>query len=111
MTGVQTCALPIYEPAAWLDRSGQQALLEAIDAVRSRGATVVVISHQPALLRNADRIAVMNGGVIEVIGPAQKVLAQLSGRQSAGRGGIGTNPSVVSAAGSPPIAPIASGAL
>ena len=99
------------EPAAWLDRSGQQALLEAIDAVRSRGATVVVISHQPALLRNADRIAVMNGGVIEVIGPAQKVLAQLSGRQSAGRGGIGTNPSVVSAAGSPPIAPIASGAL
>ena len=67
------------EPAAWLDRSAQQALLETMNAARQRGAVVVVITHQVSLLRKADRIAVLNNGSVELIGTAEKVLSHLSG--------------------------------
>ena len=67
------------EPAAWLDRSAQQALLETVGAARQRGAVVVVITHQVSLLRKADRIALLNNGSVELIGNAEKVLSHLSG--------------------------------
>lgn len=73
--------LVLDEPAAWLDHSAQQALLGAIDAARARGATVVMITHQPSLLKNASRIVVMNGGAVELSGPADKVLAHLAGNR------------------------------
>ena len=73
--------LVLDEPAAWLDHAGQQALLSSIDQARARGAAVVMITHQPALLKNASRIAVMNGGAIEMVGPADKVMAHLAGKR------------------------------
>lgn len=73
--------LILDEPAAWLDHAGQQALLSSIDQARARGAAVVMITHQPALLRNASRIAVMNGGTLEMVGPADKVMAHLAGKR------------------------------
>jgi ABC-type protease/lipase transport system fused ATPase/permease subunit len=73
--------LVLDEPAAWLDHSAQQALIKAIDGARARGATVVMITHQPAFLRQANRIAVMNSGSIELIGPTEKVMAHLSGKR------------------------------
>ncbi len=73
--------LVLDEPTAWLDHAAQQALMNAIEAARARGATVVLMTHQPALLKNASRIVVMNGGAIELSGPAEKVLAHLAGRR------------------------------
>jgi PrtD family type I secretion system ABC transporter len=72
------------EPTAWLDSAAQQALFEAIRTARENGAAVVVITHQPALLRRADRIAVLNNGSIEAIGAADKVMAHLSGATKPG---------------------------
>ena len=80
--------LVLDEPAAWLDHAGQQALLGAVDQARARGAAVVIITHQPALLKNASRIVVMNGGAIEFAGPADKVMAHLAGRRSAASQGV-----------------------
>ena len=74
--------LVLDEPAAWLDHAGQQALLGAVDRARARGAAVVMITHQPTLLKNASRIVVMNGGAVEFAGPADKVMAHLAGRRS-----------------------------
>lgn len=73
--------LVLDEPAAWLDHAGQQALLSSIDQARARGAAVVMITHQPALLKNASRIAVMNSGTVEMVGPADKVMAYLAGKR------------------------------
>lgn len=99
--------LVLDEPAAWLDHSAQQALIKAIDGARARGATVVMITHQPAFLRQANRIAVMNSGAIELIGPAEKVMAHLSGKRmtSAPEPAQGTVPaSPVSSLTTPPSA-------
>jgi PrtD family type I secretion system ABC transporter len=74
--------LVLDEPAAWLDQAAQVALIEAIEVARARGAAVAVMTHQPGLLRNADRIAVMKAGAIEMIGPRFKVFQQLGGRAS-----------------------------
>jgi len=65
------------EPAAWVDQFAQNALLQAIDVVRARGAAVALITHQPALLRGADRIAVMRNGGIEMLGPRGQVMQRI----------------------------------
>ncbi|MEN9774868.1 MAG: hypothetical protein RL322_1938 [Pseudomonadota bacterium] len=93
------------EPAAWVDQATQTALSRAIERARERGAGVVVITHQPTLLRSADRIAVMRGGAIELLGPRDEVLRQLAG-QGRGMARRGTVGDPFSAAGNPPGGPV-----
>ncbi len=92
----------------------------AIEAARARGATVVLITHQPALLRNANRIVVMNGGAVELSGPADKVLAHLAGKRGGApnptsapnRLATSPNPAApVGAVGVNPVTAVATGAL
>ena len=45
------------EPNASLDGAGDEALNEAILAVRQRGGVVIVITHRPAALGNVDLVA------------------------------------------------------
>lgn len=82
------------EPAAWVDQLAQSALLQAIDSARSRGAGIALITHQPALLRAADRIAVIRGGVIEMLGPRGQVLQRIGMRARAPSGDEATGEGV-----------------
>lgn len=66
------------EPNSSLDTEGEQALGEAIAALKESGATVVVITHRPSILAGADKIAVVIGGRIERIGPAKEMISALS---------------------------------
>jgi len=59
------------EPNANLDSDGEQALRLAIDELRTRGATVVLITQRTQILSVADRIVVMRDGGIERIGVRQ----------------------------------------
>jgi PrtD family type I secretion system ABC transporter len=72
------------EPAAWIDQSAQASLLQALDRVAQRGGAAVVITHQPGLLRSADRLAVMRNGAIDVLGPRNAVLRRITNGQVAG---------------------------
>jgi PrtD family type I secretion system ABC transporter len=67
------------EPNANLDAEGEEALGNTIAALKQAGTTVVLVSHRPALMRHADRLAVMREGAIELIGPRDEVLARLAG--------------------------------
>ncbi len=67
------------EPNASLDGEGEQALLIAIDAMRERGATVVIIAHKPSIFRSADRMLVLRDGRMELLGPRDQVFAKLAG--------------------------------
>jgi ATP-binding cassette subfamily C protein/ATP-binding cassette subfamily C protein EexD len=62
------------EPNASLDSEGEIALTEAIDAVRSIGSTVIVVSHRTALLSHADKVAVIMEGTLRRFGPPNQVL-------------------------------------
>jgi PrtD family type I secretion system ABC transporter len=66
------------EPSAHLDAEGEDALRQALAQLKQRGASVVVISHRPALMAALDRVAVLKDGLIEVCGPSAEVLARLA---------------------------------
>ena len=65
------------EPDANLDAAGEAALLAALADMKSRGVTVVVVSHNPALMSAVDRILLLRSGALEMFGPAAAVLARM----------------------------------
>jgi len=65
------------EPNANLDQDGEAALLAALERAKKRGATVVMISHKPAMFSLADKILVLVGGQITDFGPRDEVLGRL----------------------------------
>jgi PrtD family type I secretion system ABC transporter len=65
------------EPNASLDAEGEDALMQALDALKSNGATVVIISHKPSIFRTADKMLVLREGRIELFGPREQVMNRL----------------------------------
>jgi PrtD family type I secretion system ABC transporter len=70
------------EPNANLDHEGEEALLRALETLKAEGATVVVIAHRPSLLRNVDKMLVLNDGAVASFGPRAEVMARVT-RQAA----------------------------
>ena len=66
------------EPNSNLDEAGERALADAIREARSRGATVVVVSHRASVLDAVDRILVLADGAVRVFGPRDEALARLA---------------------------------
>ena len=58
----QPKVLVLDEPNSSLDTAGEKALAESITSAKMSGATVVVVSHRPALLSVVDKIAVLKDG-------------------------------------------------
>jgi ABC-type protease/lipase transport system fused ATPase/permease subunit len=65
------------EPNANLDAEGEHALNAALAELKTRGTTVVLVGHRPALMAALDKLAVLNEGALEAFGPASAVLARL----------------------------------
>jgi PrtD family type I secretion system ABC transporter len=65
------------EPNSNLDTEGEMALLEAMRRARASGATVITISHRPALLADADLIGVVVDGQMQHFGPRDEVFAKI----------------------------------
>jgi len=64
------------EPNANLDDAGEAALMQAVQALRAKGCTVVVISHRGGLVTLADRLMILNQGRIQALGPREALLAR-----------------------------------
>jgi len=71
------------EPNASLDGAGDEALNQAILAVRQRGGIVIVITHRPAALGQVDQVAIMEEGRIKAMGPRDEVLQSVMKRNTA----------------------------
>ena len=69
------------EPNANLDQDGETALLAALDRAKKRGATIIMISHKPAMFSLADKILVLVSGQISDYGPRDEVLGRLMKKQ------------------------------
>ena len=65
--------LVLDEPNANLDQEGERALLHALQAMKAAGACVVAVSHRPSILRVADQVMIVEGGVIKALGPSVEV--------------------------------------
>ena len=69
--------LVLDEPNANLDSAGEAALVNAVLQMKSRGSTVVLVTHRPGVLAVADRVLVLRDGGVQVEGPRDAVLATL----------------------------------
>jgi PrtD family type I secretion system ABC transporter len=70
--------LVLDEPNASLDAEGEEALMRAMSAARSGGATVILIAHRVSLVASADSVLFLRDGVAELFGPKNEVLPQIS---------------------------------
>lgn len=66
------------EPNSNLDARGEVALIAALEAVSQASATVVVITHRPALLRRADKVLALQRGSVLEYGERDSVLTKLA---------------------------------
>jgi PrtD family type I secretion system ABC transporter len=66
------------EPNASLDSEGEEDLLRAMAMLKSAGATVVLIAHRPSMVSQVDKILYLRDGLIEMFGPRDEVLPQLT---------------------------------
>lgn len=69
--------LVLDEPNSNLDDQGEKELVEAIHRIKSRGCTIIVITHRTMVLQSIDKILVMKEGVAVGFGPKEQVLASL----------------------------------
>ena len=67
------------EPDADLDDVGERALVRAVDRLRGRLATTIIISHRTALIQPLDKLLIINAGEVAKFGPAQEFLSRPAG--------------------------------
>ena len=65
------------EPNSNLDEQGELALGNAIQRLKLRKVTVVVITHRSSVLANVNKLLILNDGNVGLYGPRDQVLAQL----------------------------------
>ena len=65
------------EPNANLDDEGEAALVRAVQGLKAKGKTVVLISHRPGIVAVADRLLILHQGTVQASGPRDGVLAAL----------------------------------
>jgi len=96
------------EPNSNLDEAGDLALSRALNGLKARGATVVVMTHRTSILAVTDKVLVLIEGVQKAFGPRDEVMGALQkGNQqsetpaNASRVGVPAviNPSASSTAG------------
>jgi PrtD family type I secretion system ABC transporter len=65
------------EPSASLDGDGEQALVRALNELKNRRVTVVLVSHRPSLVQAADKVLLLKDGAIAAFGPREEVTRRL----------------------------------
>jgi ATP-binding cassette subfamily C exporter for protease/lipase len=66
------------EPNSNLDDAGEQALVQAIHALREQGKTLVIVSHRTSAIGATTRLLVLRDGALQAFGPTRVVLAGLA---------------------------------
>ena len=62
------------EPNSNLDSEGEEALMTALQNLKNKGATVVVITHKTNLLAASDKLLVLNEGMVQKFAPTAEIL-------------------------------------
>ena len=69
--------LVLDEPNSSLDEAGEKALIDLIQRLKARGATVISITHRSTMLVAADKLLLLHEGTVNSFGPRDEVLAAL----------------------------------
>ena len=69
--------LVLDEPNAHLDEEGERVLLRVLAALKTRGATVVLMTHRSAMLAVTDQLLILRDGATQAYGPRDEVVRAL----------------------------------
>ena len=69
------------EPNSNLDEQGEFALGQAIQLLKQKKVTVIVITHRNNVLAHVDKLLILNEGLVSVYGPKDEVIAHLQQQQ------------------------------
>jgi ATP-binding cassette subfamily C exporter for protease/lipase len=73
--------LVLDEPNSNLDDVGEAALLQAINDLRQRGKTIVLITHRTSVIGATTKLLVISEGSVSMFGPTRDVLNALQENQ------------------------------
>jgi len=65
------------EPNANLDTAGDQALLNAIEQLKARAATTIIIAHRPNAIVHCDKLLVLEEGEVKAFGDREDILPKI----------------------------------
>ncbi|MYM35554.1 type I secretion system permease/ATPase [Duganella sp. FT94W] len=65
------------EPNSNLDDAGELALIQAVNDLRQRGKTIVLITHRTNAIGVTNKLLLLRDGVVGMFGPTNQVLAAL----------------------------------
>lgn len=65
------------EPNSNLDEQGELALSNALQRLKQKQTTVILVSHRQTILTKVDKLLVLNDGQLAVYGPKEQVIAHL----------------------------------
>ncbi|MDO9713840.1 type I secretion system permease/ATPase [Paracraurococcus lichenis] len=77
------CLLVLDEPNSNLDTAGEQALIEAMQGLRTRQATMVIVTHKLNILALADKVLILDAGTVQAFGRRDVILSRLLEARSA----------------------------
>jgi len=66
------------EPNSNLDETGEQGLVSAVNDLRSRGKTIVLITHRPTILSATTKLLVLKDGAVQAFGPTAQVMVAIA---------------------------------
>ena len=79
----QPRVLVLDEPNASLDAEGEDALRQAIQEMRNRGSTVIIIAQRLGILNLADKVLVLDKGTVNAFGNRRDIAEKIrNGRTS-----------------------------
>jgi ATP-binding cassette subfamily C exporter for protease/lipase len=82
------------EPNASLDDAGEIALVQAVQALKAEGCTVVLITHRTSIISAVDKILLLREGQVAAFGPRDDVLTAMA---KAARPGVPVAPAAAHA--------------
>ena len=68
--------LVLDESTAMLDPQGRKEIAEVAESLRKKGVTVIAVTHYMEEAVKADKIIVLDGGVVALSGTPKQVFAQ-----------------------------------
>ena len=71
------------EPNSNLDDVGEAALVRAVQELKRRGTTVILITHRTSIISVVDKLLLLVDGVLQLYGPRDQVLLAIQQRAQA----------------------------
>ncbi len=66
------------EPNSNLDADGDSALANAVQGLKAKGITTIIIAHRPSAIAFVDKLLVLAEGEVKAFGPRDEVLQKIS---------------------------------